>query len=457
MAYEKHNWVNGEVIDADKLNRIEKGIADAGTPSIDTSTLETIFQNYIEENPLSYVSLNSQEYTWNQKHNVQTSLDLASASSLSTVNESLVNSISSTYQEAMTTIRNETTRAKDAESALSTRISAIPTTSVLYTSQTLTDTQKGIARTNIDAVPSSALSSAANSLGQSITAVSNSVIAETNRARTAEQALDDSIIKNAKDAVENAIILNDTENNAALAKYSTAEGQSTESRGLAAHAEGSRTHAKGDSSHAEGVEASADAVGAHAEGYSTKATEAYSHAEGYMTTASGQHAHAEGYNTKATGSQAHAEGRVTTASNSESHAEGNNTTASGMAAHAEGDGTVAANWASHAEGAGTHAMGDLSHAEGNGTTANHMSQHVFGEYNILDPSENASTIRGTYVEIVGNGTSSTRSNARTLDWNGNEVLSGKLTLGTQAVNDNDVPTLAQVRALIQEYLNNNNN
>ena len=215
----------------------------------------------------------------------------------------------------MTTIRNETARAKDAESALSTRISAIPTTSVLYTSQTLTDTQKGIARTNIDAVPSSALSSAANSLGQSITAVSNSVIAETNRARTAEQALDDSIIKNAKDAVENAIILNDTENNAALAKYSTAEGQSTESRGLAAHAEGSRTHAKGDSSHAEGVEASADAVGAHA----------------------------EGYNTKATGSQAHAEGRVTTASNSESHAEGNNTTASGMAAHAEGDGTVAAN------------------------------------------------------------------------------------------------------------------
>ena len=55
--------MNGEVIDADKLNHIEKGIADAGTPSIDTSTLETIFQNYIEENPLSYVSLNSQEYT----------------------------------------------------------------------------------------------------------------------------------------------------------------------------------------------------------------------------------------------------------------------------------------------------------------------------------------------------------------------------------------------------------
>lgn len=428
MAYVKHNWKNGEVIDADKLNKIEEGIANAGTPSIDTSTLETIFQDYIEENPLPYVSLNAQEYTWDQKHDIQTSLDLASASSLSAINESLVNSISSTYQEAMTTIRNETTRASYAESALSTRISAIPTTSVLYTSQTLTDTQKGIARTNIDAVPSSALSSAANSLGQSITAVSNSVIAETNRARTAEQALNDSIIKNAKDAVENAIILNDTENNAALAKYSTAEGQFTESSGQ----------------------------GAHAEGYGTKATEAYSHAEGYMTTASGQHAHAEGYSTQATNSQAHAEGRSTKAMNGESHAEGNETTASGVAAHAEGDGTIAANWASHAEGASTHAMGDLSHAEGNGTTANHRSQHVFGEYNILDPSENISTIRGTYVEIVGNGTYDTSSNARTLDWTGNEVLSGKLTVGAQATADNDVPTLAQVRALIQEYLNNNN-
>ena len=429
MAYEKHNWVNGEVIDADKLNRIEKGIADAGTPSIDISTLETIFQDYIEENPLSYVSLNSQEYTWDQKHNVQTSLDLASASSLSAINESLVYSISSTYQEAMTTIRNETTRASDAESALSTRISAIPTASVLYTSQTLTDTQKGIARTNIDAVPSSALSSAANSLGQSITTVSNSVIAETNRARTAEQALDDSIIKNAKDAVENAIILNDTENNAALAKYSTAEGQSTESSGQ----------------------------GAHAEGYGTKATEAYSHAEGYMTTASGQHAHAEGYSTQATGFQTHAEGRATTASNSESHAEGNGATASGLASHSEGDGTTASGSASHAEGFHTTASGDYSHTEGAYTIANHASQHVFGEYNVEDLSTGETSDKGIYVEIVGNGTSSTRSNARTLDWNGNEVLSGKLTLGTQAVNDNDVPTLAQVRALIQEYLNNNNN
>jgi hypothetical protein len=45
------------------------------------------------------------------------------------------------------------------------------------------------------------------------------------------------------------------------------------------------------------------------------------------------------------------------------------------------------------------------------------------------------------VEIVGKGTSSSaRSNARTLDWNGNEVLAGKLTVGTAPTANMDVAT-----------------
>ena len=36
--------------------------------------------------------------------------------------------------------------------------------------------------------------------------------------------------------------------------------------------------------------------------------------------------------------------------------------------------------------------------------------------------------RGTYIEIVGNGTAdNARSNARTLDWSGNEILTGSST------------------------------
>ncbi len=83
-----------------------------------------------------------------------------------------------------------------------------------------------------------------------------------------------------------------------------------------------------------------------------------------------------------------------------------------------------------AEGRSTRASGDYSHAEGLFTTANHASQHVFGEHNIEDPSTAATTERGNYVEIVGNGTgSSAKSNARTLDWSGNEWLAGSLTIG----------------------------
>lgn len=73
------------------------------------------------------------------------------------------------------------------------------------------------------------------------------------------------------------------------------------------------------------------------------------------------------------------------------------------------------------------ASGEYSHAEGNKTTANHKAQHVFGEYNEEDDSSASSSSRGNFVEIVGNGTgSSAKSNARTLDWDGNERLKGDI-------------------------------
>ena len=77
------------------------------------------------------------------------------------------------------------------------------------------------------------------------------------------------------------------------------------------------------------------------------------------------------------------------------------------------------------------ASGDYACAEGLGTKASHKSQTVCGEYNIQDPSSSASQQRGTYVEIVGNGTSNNaRSNARTLDWSGNEQIAGTLRIGS---------------------------
>ena len=168
---------------------------------------------------------------------------------------------------------------------------------------------------------------------------------------------------------------------------------------------------------------------AHAEGFCTIASGYGSHAEGDATTASSDDSHAEGYNTTASGGYSHAEGAGTTASGNVSHAEGDGTTASGQVSHAEGAETIASGDWSHAEGAGTKASGYWSHASGWSTIANHRAQHVFGAYNIEDPSSADNYEQGTYIEIVGNGNGDdpqnvTRSNARTLDWSGNEWIAG---------------------------------
>ena len=168
----------------------------------------------------------------------------------------------------------------------------------------------------------------------------------------------------------------------------------------------------------------------HAEGQGTQATGLQSHAEGRGAKATGDYSHAEGYYSKAEGDYSHAEGSSAKASGDFSHAEGKNTTASGFFSHTEGNTTTASGPQSHAEGGETTASGDYSHAEGKGTKATHKNQHVFGEYNIVDPSTASPSARGNYVEIVGNGTTTmNRSNVRTLDWSGNEVLAGNLTIG----------------------------
>lgn len=225
----------------------------------------------------------------------------------------------------------------------------------------------------------------------------------------------------------------------------------------------------------------ASGTGAIALGTSASASGAHSFAEGMRTTASGYNAHVEGlgmqqqigaiiysanypiqYRGGASGNAAHAEGHVTMASGMGSHTQGFLTKASGSYSHAEGYGFYCAS----SKGTTSfqqkktivqdtygYASGYASHVQGQGTIANHRAQHVFGRFNIPDPSSNNSTTYGNYVEIVGNGvgsstlsqnrmyldgeqtgvwhlaTSVSTSNARTLDWNGNEALAGSLTLG----------------------------
>lgn len=144
----------------------------------------------------------------------------------------------------------------------------------------------------------------------------------------------------------------------------------------------------------------------------------------------------------ASGDYSHAEGSGTTASGDYSHVEGSATTASGDYSHAEGRETFARGIHSHAEGNGTVANGMHSHAEGSNTIAASQNQHVGGRYNIEDTANK-------YVEIIGNGEWNKLSNARTLDWSGNEWLAGGLTtsatdgvtIGSTTINETQLQAL----------------
>ena len=152
----------------------------------------------------------------------------------------------------------------------------------------------------------------------------------------------------------------------------------------------------------------------------------YSLVEGQGNTASAFTAHAEGYLTTATGWGAHAEGRSTTAVYDTDHAEGDSTTASGGS--------------SHAEGVETEASERWAHAQNQSTIANQWAQTVIGTYNIADTTPTTAVHPGGYEEyghyalIIGNGYNNAssqyipvRSNALTVDWDGNTVAAGRIT------------------------------
>ena len=186
-------------------------------------------------------------------------------------------------------------------------------------------------------------------------------------------------------ASANAEIFGDYATNIATGQWSVAEGSGTVAKGRASHAEGAMSQALND--------------GCHVEGYQTKATGYWSHAEGEMTTVSSYASHAEGsYCTLPDGTKRYG-------------------TASGYASHVEGGGCHTTGSCAHAEGLATTASGAQSHVEGRYTIAAGGAQHVEGIANIEDTE-------GKYIHIAGNGTFDNRSNAYTLDWNGNGWFAG---------------------------------
>lgn len=150
----------------------------------------------------------------------------------------------------------------------------------------------------------------------------------------------------------------------------------------------------GQSSTALSYNSIASGRGAMAMGYLTEASGNYSTAMGYSTIASGFRSTAMGYATEASGGYAPtAIGYATTASGTSSTAMGHSTTASGYRSTAMGYETIAA-------------------------SAHSLSAGLYNDANQTDD--------GTLF-VVGNGSSTSRSDALVLDENGNLEIAGNLT------------------------------
>ncbi|MCC8022609.1 MAG: hypothetical protein LIO46_02325, partial [Clostridiales bacterium] len=168
-------------------------------------------------------------------------------------------------------------------------------------------------------------------------------------------------------------------------------------------------------------------TGEHAEVFNdyenNTASGEYAHAEGGASQAGGKYSHAEGCDCQATGNYSHAEGSHTESANDCAHAEGVSTIASGLSAHAEGHSTIAKGNYSHTEGRESVAEHLYAHVEGRNTKSSADYQHVQGKYN-------ATSGTGNMAHIVGNGEDGdSRSNAHTLDWDGNAWFAGDVTSG----------------------------
>lgn len=250
-----------------------------------------------------------------------------------------------------------------------------------------------------------------------------------------------------------------------------AEGHSTQALGGASHSEGQRTITYGTAAHAEGMDTLAYNLASHAEGraysdYTIKLT-GNKNATSYtfsmtsgseylkpgtiilykenlqrVTSVSGSTITVQ-YTLSSTENLSNAQAKLCfhVAGGESAHVEGNSNLSLGLASHAEGNKTRADGPAAHAEGQDTVASGDYSHAEGQGTIASQPYCHAEGKYNITPISG--------ILHVVGNGTSSQRSNAYTLDDQGNGWYAGNLIVsGNSLTIGNITITATQLQALL---------
>lgn len=271
-------------------------------------------------------------------------------------------------------------------------------------------------------------------------------------------------------------------NTIARGDHSEAGGFETEANGMGADANGKKTKANGDYSESSGILGEANGLAAHKEGGNNISEGDYSHTEGSETIAGNVNTHSEGHMCFSFGEQSHSEGNRTIAG-----IRGFNITMCSDDAHSTyltldsvdgievGDvvsvidkdkvyvdvGTITrisdnviclSGWyqfygnfelnSDHSyvkdkfvntlfirkkPSLGTKVVGHHNHSAGYGTIAAADCQNVRGKFNKID-------VDAEYLDMVGNGTDNDhRSNAYTLDKNGNAYYAGDMEVSAAVI------------------------
>jgi hypothetical protein len=186
--------------------------------------------------------------------------------------------------------------------------------------------------------------------------------------------------------------------------------------------------------------------------------------EGSSNVAYGINSHAVGNYNISIGDTSYTEGAVNVAEGAYSHAGGFGNYAKGNSSYAHGTGNIAEGYGAQALGAKTEANGYWSYSNGVETIAEGNIQTVIGAANKIDSSKafiigngkltkekDDTTINSSNSEIIhlnnenADETAINRSNAMTVDWDGNMELAGGIIMtspnGTKfkiTINDNGI-------------------
>lgn len=269
-----------------------------------------------------------------------------------------------------------------------------------------------------------------------------------------------------------ALVVNDV-GNRALGDYSFAEGVHTTAAGYSSHAEGKATGASGENSHAEGAGTNAAGSTSHAEGYDTTASGYVSHAEGYSTAATGYYSHTEGYCTSAIGNSQSVSGKYNIAEPLYHMRQHVLTATEKICSYSDQNNLYICDGYSFDSNTGLYTLVPVQYDDiysgdqvmisvrknvymiFGGKSGNTMYYNkdavVYVPQNTIYANQgttkftsvNIAIQGGKYLSIVGNGSSaSKRSNAYTLDWDGNGWFAGTLKIGGTGQDDETAKEIA---------------